>query len=419
MQSNLSKRKGIINEKTLIATVDFGKFQNVGYCRCPDGTELCSIEFNNTGEGFKKFWSKVSWMKTKHRLDEVVVGFESTGPYAEPLVHFLNKRDVKLVQVNTAHTKKIKEIYDNSPNKTDDKDPKVIADIIELGRFLSVVIPEGIIADLRRLIHARERHLERRKTLYNQLHDAVYLVFPEFLSVMQDPQTRSSHHLLKLYPTPEAILKLGCDDLAEVLRRISRGQLGQERAEVLYCSAEDSVGLRDGQAGLVEEIGQLLSLIACCDKFVEAIEEKLASLLPKVAYSRFMLSIKGIGIVTVAGLIGEVGDFSKFKTVSELLKYAGLNLFEISSGRQKGRRRISKRGRPLIRKLLYFASLNVVRKGGILHEKYQAYLSRGMVKLKALVAIFRKLLGILFALVRNHCEYINDYLNTNLLKEAA
>lgn len=419
MQSNLSKRKGIINEKTLIATVDFGKTQNVGYCRCPDGTELCSIEFNNTGAGFKEFWSKVSWMKTQHRLDEVVVGFESTGPYAEPLVHFLNKRAVKLVQVNTAHTKRIKEIYDNSPNKTDDKDPKVIADIIELGRFLSVVIPEGVVAELRRLIHARERHLERRKTLYNQLHDAVYLVFPEFLSAMKDIQTRSSHHLLKFYPTPEAILKLGRDDLAEILRRISRGQLGQERAEILYCSAEDSVGLRDGQAGIVEEIGQILKLVASCDEFVKAIEEKLASLLPKVSYSHFMLSIKGLGTVTVAGLIGEVGGFSKFKTVSELLKYAGLNLFEISSGKQKGRRRISKRGRPLIRKLLYFASLNVVRKGGILNEQYQNYLSRGMVKLKALVAICRKLLGILFALVRDHCEYINDYSKTQLLKEAA
>lgn len=56
-------------------------------------------------------------------------------------------------------------------------------------------------------------------------------------------------------------------------------------------------------------------------------------------------------------LIGEVADFSQFKTIAELLKFAGLNLFEISSGEHQGQRRISKRGRPLIRKLLYFAAL--------------------------------------------------------------
>lgn len=421
MRTNLSKHKGIINEKTLLATVDFGKFRNVGYCRCPDGSELSSIEFCNSGEGFKEFWSNISWLKRRHNLTEVVVGFESTGPYAEPLLHFLRKRDVKLVQVNCVHTKKVKELYDNSPNKNDDKDPKVLADIIELGRFLSVVIPEGVVAELRRLIHARERHQQRRKTLYNQLHDAVYLLFPEFLSVMRDIGNRSSQYLLSHYPSPQAIVQLGKEALESVLRRVSHGRFGQERAQALFQAAQASVGLLEGQNSIVDEISQLLSLISRCDEFIMEIEQKLEVYLQEVPYSRCILTIKGLGTVTVAALIGEVGDFDKFKTISELLKYSGLNLYEISSGRQKGRRRISKRGRPLIRKFLYFASLNVVRKGGILHEQYQAYLKRGMLPLKALVALGRKLLGIIFALVRDRTHYNADYLNANahLLKKAA
>jgi transposase len=53
------------------------------------------------------------------------------------------------------------------------------------------------------------------------------------------------------------------------------------------------------------------------------------------------LSIKGLGTVSVAGLIGEVGDFSKFSTQSEIMKLAGLDLYEISSGKRKRQRRIS------------------------------------------------------------------------------
>jgi len=52
-------------------------------------------------------------------------------------------KPVKIVQVNPMHTKRMKEVNDNSPLKTDDKDPRVIADIIRLGHALTVVVPEG------------------------------------------------------------------------------------------------------------------------------------------------------------------------------------------------------------------------------------------------------------------------------------
>ncbi len=419
LNEKLCKRRQMLNAKTLIVTVDFGKVKNSGYCRCPDGTELPCFEFHNEGQGFKKFWSRINWMQQKHDLTEVVVGFESTGPYGEPLMHFLHKREVRLVQVNPAHTKRIKEVYDNSPNKTDDKDPKVIADLLELGRFLSVVIPEGTAAELRRLSHARERATKRRKALYNQLHDLVFLIFPEFLQVMHKLYSKTAHYLLKNYAAPGEILCLGVNKLGEIFHKVSRGKLRKERAESLYFGAKGSVGLREAQSSMVFEIREVLNLIDSCDKFIKEIEAKLNDFLTEIPYSRYILSIKGFGVVTVAGLIGELGDFNNFKTIDELMKFAGLNLYELSSGEHQGQRRISKRGRPLIRKLLYFAALSAVRKGGVMHLRYQKYLQRGMPKLKALTAISRKLLVIIFALVRDHQEYIVDYSNTPPLLRAA
>ena len=61
--------------------------------------------------------------------------------------------------MNPMHTKRLKEVNDNSPGKTDNKDPRVIADVIRLGRALTIVIPEGEAAYLRRLNNARERHV--------------------------------------------------------------------------------------------------------------------------------------------------------------------------------------------------------------------------------------------------------------------
>ena len=57
--------------------------------------------------------------------------------------------------------------------------------------------------------------------------------------------------------------------------------------------------------------------------------------LGRVSYSSKLLSIKGLGVVSVAGIIGEIGDFKNFKTQSEIMKLAGLDLYEISSGKMK------------------------------------------------------------------------------------
>ena len=62
-----------------------------------------------------------------------------------------------------------------------------------------------------------------------------------------------------------------------------------------------------------------------------------------------------------------------------------------------------------MRKLLFFATINMIRKGGIMHECYHRHLRKVMKKMKALIAITRKLLCIIFALVRTQGEYLQNY----------
>lgn len=402
-------RKPQLTAQTLLVTADIGKFTNWGYFRFPDGTDVPTFEFANTGQGFKKLWGKIIAALHTHGLTEVVFGCESTGAYAEPVQHFLRKRGVRLVQVNPTHSKRVKELPDNSPHKTDEKDPRVIATLVALGCTLSVVIPEGVTAELRRLTHARERSVERRTALYNQLQDLMFVRFPEFLLVMKDVTTKSARYLIEHYGTPTQLLTLLPAELTQLLRRISRGKLGQARAEALYQAAQESGGIAEGQHAMRLEMQEMVQLINGCDQFIAQLEAEMLSQLAHIPYSRCLQSIPGLGAITIAGLIGEVADFGHFKSPAELLKYAGLNLYEISSGLHKGQRRISKRGRPLIRKLLYYAALRAVQKSGIFHRHYQNHLEDGMIKNKALVAICRKLLAIIFAVVRDRRDYVAEY----------
>lgn len=408
-----------INEKTLLVTVDIGAYVNYGYGRRPDRTEIKPFKFSNDRPGFDQFLKRIEESQAQHPLERIVVGFESTSVYGEPLVHFLRERPVELVQVNPMHTKRLKELEGNSPNKTDRKDPRVIADVIELGHFLTVVVPEGPAAELRRLSQARERAKERQGRLENQMHGLIFLLFPEFWGIMKGLKSKSARHLVRRYPLPQDILGLGLEALTSELKKVSQGNLGRKRAQALLEAAEHSVGLQEGQRSLLFEVQGLLREWETTQELIEQAEQEMGRQLDQVPYCHSILSIKGIGKVIAAGLIGEVGDFRKFRTIAEVLKLAGLDLYEISSGGHQGQRHISKRGRSFLRKLLYFAAMGMVRQGGIFQASYQQQVAAGMAKPKALIAMARKLLGIIVALVRDHSQYQIEYVKNAALPLAA
>jgi transposase len=234
--------------------------------------------------------------------------------------------------------------------------------LIALGHVLTLVVPRQAAAELRRLSHARQGFIKKRTAACNQLNDRVYILFPEFTKIFKDITCKSALYLLDNHSLPEDIVAMEPQRLTALLKKISRGRISAEKTGQLIAAARHSVGLKEGRQAIGLEIALLIDEIRMHNQWIAQLEEWMGQGLKQVAYSGSLLSIKGISVVTVAGLIGEVGDFGQFKTIAEITKLAGLDLYEISSGkRQNGRRRISKRGRPLMRKLLFFAAINTIR----------------------------------------------------------
>ena len=78
-------------------------------------------------------------------------GMEPTGHYWFNLGAFQQERGIRPLHVNPAHVHKTKELDDNDPSKNDRKDPKVIAKLVNEGRYSYPYIPEGIYAEIRGL----------------------------------------------------------------------------------------------------------------------------------------------------------------------------------------------------------------------------------------------------------------------------
>ncbi len=131
---------------------------------------------------------------------------------------------------------------------------------------------------------------------------------------------------------------------------------GLNRAKTLVDAAHDSVGKPGGQ-GAVMEIQMLLEDYKVKKQQLEMVTSVMEELTMQIPNADKMLSVNGIGLVTVAGFISEVGDISRFKNPKQIQKYAGFELVENSSGKHKGRTTISKRGR----KIIYQVVLPLIR----------------------------------------------------------
>jgi len=401
--------------RAIIGAVDISKDTLMVYVRAPSGEEIKPFKVSNNYEGLMLFWTNLKLYQRRYCLEKIIIGYESTSEYGQPLKNFMMDKTVKLVQVNPMHTKRVKELTDNSPASTDKKDPEVIADIIQLGHYLSVITPTGPAAELRSLSHTRDNQMRERTRLLNRLEVLVFKVFPEFVQIIKDLSSKTAGYLLKQYPRPEDIRQISLEQLVREVKGVSRGQIKEEKLRRLKAAAEVSLGAKEGRAGVLLEISQILSRLEQLEGFIRDVERKMKEELFRIPYAKKLLSIKGVGVIILGGIIGEVGDFRDYRKQSEVVKLAGLNIYEVSSGRYLGRRHISRRGRWLLKKLLYFASLNVVRQGGIMHQYYQELLNRGKPKVMSLIIIARKLLRTMFAMVRDGTEYQKRN-NSNLEK---
>lgn len=398
-----------MNKSTLLVSVDGSKDNHSVYLKQWKGDGWSPFSITNDRDGFDKVSEKMEVFKKQRKLKDVVLAYESTGSYLQPLVRYMKGKGAQLIQVNPKHVKRLKELPDNSPGKTDKKDPRVIAIVVEGNAGMSAILPTGEYAELRQFTQGREQLMDDRTRCLNRMEALIAEYFPEYLKIMNGFQGETSRYLLRHYGTPAKILELGKEQLTKEMRQVSRSRFKEDRAELLYRAAQNTIGVTEGVSGMESRIHTLLDQFNLITNKLKEVTGKIIEICQGIPYTKYIVSIRGMGWMTTAYLVAEVSDMQNYTRAKQIEKLAGLNLFEISSGKHIGQKRITKRGRELLRKILYLAALRMVRKSGIYHHEYQNMLKRGKNKILALVNISKKILRLAFAVVRDQVYYNPDY----------
>lgn len=340
-----------VKESTLVVGIDIAKRTHVARAQDYRGIQYGKpISIENDKLGFERLIYWIKEMEKKHNKAETIVGMEPTGHYWLNLEQYLREYGIKLVLVNPAHVKKSKSLDDNSPTKTDKKDARVIAQLVKDGSYSEPNIPEGIYAELRIAMTHRERLNKDLSRIKAKVHQWLDKYFPEYLNhVFKDWEGKASIVILKTIPLPEQIIKMSPEEIVKVIKENSGRGVGIKRAKKLKGAALNTVGIKEGLEMAALELKNIINQYELLNQQLLDLEEKVIEILDDIPGAKEMKSIHGVGEMTVAGFIAEIGNINNYEHNRQIIKLAGLNLKENSSGQHKGRTTISKRGRPRLR----------------------------------------------------------------------
>jgi len=398
-----------VTERTLVVGVDIGSETNYARAFNWRGQEVSkkAFRFSNSQEGFQSFLEYLRSNQIIAAAEQIIVGCEPTGHYWFTLVRYLKAQQINMVLVNPYHVKQIKELDDNSPKKTDQKDPKTIAKLVVDGRYSYPYLPEGIYADLREAVSSRERIVKEVNAVTNRIKRWLKIYFPEYLAVYKSFASESGLTVLETAPLPQDVVKLGAEGVNHLWREKKLRAVGMKRAQTLVEAAQNSIGL-DGGVCARMEMQLLLEDYRAKKVQLEKVTAVLETETLKVPHAEKLLAIQGVGLVTVAGFLSEVGDIQRFNSPKQIQKLAGLELKENSSGKHRGRTSISKRGRKRLRKILFQVMLPMIQNNAEFREVYEHFTTRQSNPLKgkqAIIAAGCKLIRVFYAILKHGAEY--------------
>jgi len=399
-----------ISDDMLILGCDIGS--ETHYVRAIDtrGRELSksAFLFSNTQEGFESAKDWAVEIAAANDKKQIVLGLEPTGHYWFCLATWMISNGISVVQVNPYAVKQTKELEDNSQLKDDLKDPKLIANLVKDGNFGMPYLPEKLYAELRRLSMFREQLNEDRIRLLNRLHREMKIYFPEYKEALGKFEGVFSLLLLKIAPFPEDLILLGTEGIRQIWHHAKLRGRGYSRADEILRYARKSVGLKDGLTASRMAVKWFVEKIIELNEQLSEVENQLNEKCMEIPHTENILEISGIGSNTLSGILAEMGDISRFDDVKEIQKMSGLGLVACSSGKHKGKTKISHRGRKRLRYWLFQAAKCVVVHSAEFKELHAYYTTRPenpLKKMQSLIAIACKVLRVIYTMLTNGSVY--------------
>jgi transposase len=361
------------------------------------------LEFDNRTDKIETELRALAARARAAGAERILVVAESTGRYHCSLLRVAGQLGLETAWVSAESVAKMRVVETNDTGKTDLKDPHVIHTLASMGKTLrhrELEEPYSLLRLYNGLYDEAETGVVRARCT---IHERLKALFPDFGFKKDFLFGRSGRALLECYGcNPYRIVKAGNKRFTTKMKK-SFPTIRRTSIDRLYEQAEISVRLKlpPRQVKAME-----VSLKQAWEDFdlhmsrKEHYKRLMEGLYRELRRQDDRLPAAQKGVITsfhLSRILAETGPLSDFSSWRQLLRLAGLNLRERQSGTYRGKSRISKKGRPLLRKILSQIVLPLVKRsslyGPYYHHKRKEEKMAGS---KAITAVCRRFVKLLF-----------------------
>ena len=371
------------------------------------------IRVTNCIDGFSKFITKLETISSN--TNDFIIGLEATGIYGENLWEFLNSHGFNVKLLNPFQTTRYREQHTMKKVKNDNIDSWIIALFLKHGKYSSGYVTDDEYQSLRTLYRNRASIQSDMKEVKKRILTQVTVTFPELENFI-DIFSITGLALLDKYPTAHHYKHSSVDRILKIFRHIQGNSFNNQKAIEVLELAKNSIYSGKAKDARAIAIKSSIRLLKIYQEELSILEEEILALLekngikeekdvPTNSLIENLKTIPGVSSKTIAAVISECGDLSRFKTPIKFIGYLGLFPTENSSGNSKSTGHLSKRGSSLAKHALYMASVSCLLHNKELKQYYDTKKSQGKSKQEGIIAVARKLATIIYSIFRYNTPY--------------
>lgn len=362
-----------------------------------------AFSFSNNRTGFEEL--KAAILKCSGEglsPGNVRVGFEATGHYGINLHSYLSNCGFCTMPLNAMCVKLYRQTQTLRKTKTDKTDARAIAEMLLYGRSNPTPVYYQN-SELKSLTRHRFRLVALCSKSKIQKARLISILFPEIEAVISRTSLATLTALFSELPDAARIASCRIDRLANLIHKASQGRYGRKTAEELKALARESIGIESMACSL--ELQQVIEQIQLYNRQINYVEKQIKAIVENMQTK--ITSIPGIGLITGAVILAEIGDISRFPTPDKLQAFAGLDPSTWQSGKFKATKSpMVKRGSPYLR----WAIMQSARLCTMYSPEYKDYLKKKIGEGKhyfvALGHLAKKLIRVIFSILNTNQEYI-------------
>jgi len=417
MKNTAARKLKQVPEGYLIIGVDPHKKKHAAVVITQDLTIRDRFKLDNTREGLEFLLQRVKIEMVKSDCRGIMFAIETGGHYWRNIAYYLDEKGIPFRFINQYTLKRRREGKDLNKRKNDYRDSEVAAQLLCTGEFVESGIPQGVYAELRTAHNAYRRLVKERTRITNLVKGLLDSLFPEFVRVFKDPCGLTALSVLSTCVIPGVIAGMMEDEFVTAIEAQHHGRrLMRRKLRELRGIAETTIGIEAGAWSLSAEISFLVEKLELIRRHITIIERSLINLVDETEEGKYLLSIRGLHYIAVAGLLAELGCFKSYPSAKQMIKMAGSNPTESeSAGKKRARTPMSKQGRPVLRYCAWTSVIPMLR----LNLDFRAWAKERRERpahanplngREVVGAALNRLLRLCFAMVKNQTYYRSPHL---------